>query len=120
MGRLNPLHAAVGALVALVAATVVNVALTAAGGDTLQIPGELGYSQVAMFTLVMVIPAAIVLWLAPRWFPWIALAVAVTTVPFPIVEFGGAAGRWLAAMHLAAGVIAAVVAPRVAATMARR
>lgn len=115
MARPPFLSAALAALVALALAAAVNAAVTAAAGDVLQIPGELGYAQVVTFTLVMAVPAAVVLWLVPRRFAWIALGVAVLTLPFPFVEFGTPVAFWLAAMHLIAGVVAALVAPRVAA-----
>ena len=120
MQRMRPASAAVGAVVAAVVAAAINAALTAIAGDVLQIPGELGVAQVVMFTIVMAVPAAIVLWLVPRHFPWIVIAVAVLTLPFPFMEFDSAVARWLAAMHLVAGVTAALVAPRVAAGMHAR
>ena len=114
MTRPSLTAAAIGVVVALVVAAVLNSVLTLLAGDTLQIPGELGLAQVVTFTLVMVIPATLVLWRLPRWFPAIAVAFAVLTLPFPFMEFGTPVAWWLAAMHLISGACAAVIAPRVA------
>ena len=93
--------------------------LTLIAGDTLVVPGELGMSQVLTFTLAMVVPATLVLWLLPRWFVPIVLAVAVLTLPFPWMEFGSPIAYWLGVMHLITGACAAVVAPKVAARLVR-
>src|SRR5687768_15630190 len=98
--------AALGAVAALAVAAAINALLTLLAGDTLKIPGELGLAQVLMFTLVMAIPGALVLWWLPRWFPLIAVAVAVLTLPFPFQEFGTPVAWWLGTMHLISGVCA--------------
>ena len=109
-----PLRVAVAAAAAAVGlATVINVVLTLLAGDTLRVAGELGVSQVLVFTLVMVIPTAVVLWLLPRWLSPVAFAVAVLTLPFPFLEFGTPIGWWLGAMHLVTATCAALVAPRI-------
>lgn len=120
MGRTPPRAALAGCTVALVVAGLVNAGMALAGGETLTIPGELGVAQVVLFTLVMIVPAAIVLWLLPRWFPIIAVVVAVATAPFAFVEFGAPVAWWLATMHLVAGLCAALLAPRMAAAAAAR
>jgi hypothetical protein len=99
------------AAVAIAVATVINAVLTLVAGDTLVVPGELGLAQVVIFTAVMVIPAALVLWWRPRWLPATAIAVAVLTLPFPVMEFGSPIAWWLGVMHLITGVCAAVIAP---------
>jgi hypothetical protein len=120
MKRPSLLAALGGAAAALVVAAIANAVLTLLAGDTLEVPGELGLGQVLTFTLVMIVPAAIVLWLLPRWFPAISIAVAVLTIVFPFMEFGTPIAWWLAAMHLLSGVCAAVLAPGVAARTDRR
>ena len=105
--------AVLGAAVALAVATVINALLTLLAGDTLVIPGELGVVTVVTYTLVMIVPAALVLWLLPvRWYVIVVLAVAVLTLPFPYQEFGTPIAIWLGGMHLIAGVCAALLAPR--------
>ena len=112
--------AAAGAVVALVVAAVINAVLGLVAGDTLVVPGELGVGQIVTYTLVMAIPAALLLHLLPRWFAWIVIVVAVATWPFPFAEFGTPIAYWLSGMHLVAGVSAALIAPRVAAAIAQR
>ena len=107
--------AVAGAAAAIAVATAINAVLTVVAGDTLVVPGELGLTQVVIFTAVMVVPAALVLWRVPRWYPAVVAAVAVLTLPFPLQEFGTPVGWWLGAMHLVTGACAAVIAPRVAA-----
>jgi hypothetical protein len=114
MKRPSLLSAGVGAAVAIAAAMAVNAVVTLALGDTLVVPGELGLSQVLTYTAVMVVPTAIVLWRWPRWLPLVAMAVAVLTIPFPLMEFGAPVGWWLSAMHLITGACAALIAPRIA------
>ena len=120
MTKISPMAALAGCTVALAVAGLINAGITLGAGDTLVIPGELGLIQVVIFTLVMIIPATIVLWLLPRWFPIIALVAAVATTPFPYMEFTGSVPRWLAPMHLVAGICAALLAPRVAKALQRR
>ena len=115
MSRPSLPRAAVGAVVALAVAAIVNAILALIAGDVLVIPGELGLVQIVSFTLGAAIPAAVTLWLLPRYYPWIAIAVALLTIPFPLSEFGSPAGWWLAVMHVVTGVCAAVIAPRIAA-----
>lgn len=103
------------AAAAIAVATVINAVLALIAGDTLVIPGELGVAQIVIFTVIMVIPTALVLWRLPRWLPAIAMAVAVLTLPFPFMEFGTPIGWWLGAMHLITGICAALLAPRLAA-----
>ena len=110
--------AAVAASAAIGVAAAINAALTLLAGDTLVVPGELGLAQVVGFTLAMIVPAALVLWVLPRWFPAIVLAVAVLTLPLPWMEFGSPIALWLGAMHLITGACAAMLAPRIAARSA--
>lgn len=114
MRRPSLLQAVAGAAAALGIAAAVNVVLAVGVGDRLVIPGELSPGTIGLYTFAAFVPAAVTLWRVPRYFPWIAIAVALLTVPFPLQEFGPAAGTWLAGMHLIAGVAAAWVAPRVA------
>lgn len=107
--------AAVAATAAIGFAAAINASLALLAGDTLVVPGELGPAQIILFTVVMIVPAALVLWALPRWFPTIVLAVAVLTLPFPFMEFGTPIALWLGAMHLITGGCAAVLAPRIAA-----
>ena len=102
-----------GAAAALAVAAVLNALLTLLAGDTLVIPGELGVVTVVTYTLVMIVPAALALWLLPaRWYVIVVLAVAVVTLPFPYQEFGTPIAIWLGVMHLIAGLCAALIAPR--------
>jgi Family of unknown function (DUF6069) len=119
MTRTPPAAALAGVAVALVVAAVINAVIALLAGDALVVPGELSVATVVTYTLAMIPPAWVVLWLLPRWFPAIALAVAVLTLPFPFAEFGTPIGIWLAVMHLIAGVCAALVAPRVAQRLVR-
>ena len=119
MTRQSPLSALLAATVALGVATAINAMLALLAGDTLVVPGELGVGTVVTYTLVMIIPAWLVLWLLPRRFAVIVLAVAVVTLPFPLLEFGVPIAVWLGVMHLVAGVCAALIAPRVRAATAR-
>ena len=113
MPRPSLASAVLGAAAALGVATVVNALLALLAGDTLVVPGELGVVTVVTYTLVMIVPAALALWLLPvRWFVIVVLAVAVVTLPFPYGEFGLPIAAWLGVMHLVAGVCAALIAPR--------
>ena len=98
----------------------INGVLALLAGGVLVIPGELGIGQIVTYTLAMVLPAAVTLWAIPRYFPWIVVAVAVLTIPFPFAEFGSPVAVWLSAMHVIAGVSAAVIAPRVLALLSAR
>lgn len=118
--RMPILAALAGCTAALALAALINTGLVLAGGDLLVIPGELGIAQVVIFTLVMIIPAAVVLWLMPRWFPLVAMLFAVATIPLAFSEFGSPIGWWLGAMHLVAGACAALLAPRIARSMTAR
>jgi hypothetical protein len=113
MPRPSLTSAALGAAVALGAAAIANALLALLAGDTLVIPGELSVVTVVIFTLVMIVPTALALWLLPRrWFVVLVVAVAVLTLPFPYQEFGTPVAIWLGAMHLIAGICAALIAPR--------
>jgi hypothetical protein len=115
MQRPSFVTALTAAAVAIAVATVINAVLTLVAGDTLVVPGELGMAQVVIFTAVMVIPVALVLWWRPGWLPALALGFAVLTLPFPAMEFGSPIAWWLGAMHLITAICAAVIAPRIAA-----
>lgn len=113
MPRPSLASAFLGAGVALAVAAAVNALLALLAGDTLVVPGELSVVTVVLYTLVMIVPAALVLWLLPvRWYVMVVLAVAVLTLPFPYAEFGTPIAVWLGVMHLVAGVCAALIAPR--------
>ena len=113
MSRPSPLKALIAVAVALAVAAVINAVLALLAGDTLIVPGELGVVTVVTYTLAMIVPAWLVLWLVPRWFPFIVIAVAVLTLPFPYMEFSTPIAVWLSVMHIVAGVCAALIAPRV-------
>ena len=106
--------ALLGAAAAIAVAAIVNGVITLLAGETLRIPGEMGLPQVLMFTVVMVVPTAVLLKLLPRWFAVIVMTVAVLTISFAWSEFGAPVVWWLGAMHLVTGACAAVIAPRVA------
>ena len=113
MPRPSLASAILGAAIALAVAAAVNALLAVLAGDTLNIPGELSVVTVVTYTLVMIVPAALALWLLPRrWYVIVVLAVAVLTLPFPYQEFGTPIAIWLGVMHLIAGVCAALIAPR--------
>lgn len=113
MPRPSLVSAFLGAAVALAVAAVLNALLALLAGDTLVIPGELSVVTVVTYTLVMIVPAALALWLLPvRWYVVVVMAVAVLTLPFPYLEFGTPIAVWLGVMHLIAGACAALIAPR--------
>lgn len=119
MVRPRPATALLGAGLAMGAAALANLALLRLAGAALVIPGEMSAAHVVGFTLGCAPFAAVAVVAVPRRFPLLALVVAVATAPFPIIEFGPAPGAWLAAMHVVAGVAAAVIVPRVAHRAAR-
>lgn len=108
------LPAVIGCATALAVAAAVNLVLLALAGETLAIPGEMSVLHVAGFTLAMTPFAAGALRLWPRYFPYVVVVAVALAAPFPVLEFGAAAGAWLNAMHVVAGVAAVVLGPRVA------
>jgi hypothetical protein len=120
MSRPRVSSALVAVAAALTVAAAANLVLLALAGPALRIPGEMSAAHVAGSTLAAIPLGAGALWAWPRRFATVAMAAAVLTIPFALLEFGGAAGAWLAAMHLVAGISAALLAPRVTARLAAR